>query len=361
MKFNATTVSKDLKFDFEDSCNDHSNPQQHGTGGSNKMATQENQDNRENKKFGKINIKPSSKKKVIRKLFVGGLPSDITEREFRVFFEQYGLLIDSVVMFDKETRRSRGFGFVTFQDPDVAARLLVSGRKANQKNLAQEPCTGRLVMRGKTCEIKAAEPKGARQTRRQHVRENTLGSTNNDCHFDHHGQRRFKMNESNLYRNGTSMLGAIPVMDGGSQFPFFTQDLPWNAHAMIPSFYAPQYGFNTVAMYQTMMPAAVPYNESPAAYQIGGTAPLVGPHIDGSSVFNMNTPHVEINTLPHQSNYDIMPMPYLFTPHFQPHPLPQQYSHTNNPASNQPPMVLVQQNPHLISSNEEKTSTNEIT
>jgi hypothetical protein len=52
-----------------------------------------------------------------RKLFVGGLPTDITHEEFHTFFAQFGTIVDSVVMFDRETRRSRGFGFVTFLDP----------------------------------------------------------------------------------------------------------------------------------------------------------------------------------------------------------------------------------------------------
>jgi RNA recognition motif-containing protein len=41
----------------------------------------------------------------------------VTEDEFRDFFAAYGALVDSVVMFDRETGRSRGFGFVTFEDP----------------------------------------------------------------------------------------------------------------------------------------------------------------------------------------------------------------------------------------------------
>ena len=34
-----------------------------------------------------------------------------------MFFEQFGAVLDSVVMFDRETQRSRGFGFITFVDP----------------------------------------------------------------------------------------------------------------------------------------------------------------------------------------------------------------------------------------------------
>jgi RNA recognition motif-containing protein len=38
----------------------------------------------------------------------------VSEAEFLQFFEQFGEVIDSVVMIDRVTKRSRGFGFVTF-------------------------------------------------------------------------------------------------------------------------------------------------------------------------------------------------------------------------------------------------------
>jgi RNA recognition motif-containing protein len=113
-------------------------------------------------------------KKDSRKLFVGGLPADITEDEFRVFFEQFGEVVDSVVMFDRETRRSRGFGFVTFQAPEVAETLLNmkesvegEGEVLSAEANANGPRIGRLVMRGKTCEVKAAEPKESTRPNRR--------------------------------------------------------------------------------------------------------------------------------------------------------------------------------------------------
>lgn len=41
----------------------------------------------------------------------------VTDPEFRHFFSQFGELHEAVVMFDRVTRRSRGFGFVTYVDP----------------------------------------------------------------------------------------------------------------------------------------------------------------------------------------------------------------------------------------------------
>lgn len=84
-----------------------------------------------------------------RKLFVGGLLNEVTDYIFLLFFEQYGEVIDSVVLSDRKTKRSRGFGFVTFADPNVASSFLnkIPGR------------TGVITILGKECEVKASEPK----------------------------------------------------------------------------------------------------------------------------------------------------------------------------------------------------------
>ena len=42
------------------------------------------------------------------------IPITVSEKEFLHFFEQFGPIIDSVIMLDRVTKRSRGFGFVTF-------------------------------------------------------------------------------------------------------------------------------------------------------------------------------------------------------------------------------------------------------
>ena len=49
------------------------------------------------------------------KIFVGGLAASITDSEFRSYFEQFGEISEAVVMMDRSTQRSRGFGFVTFK------------------------------------------------------------------------------------------------------------------------------------------------------------------------------------------------------------------------------------------------------
>ena len=53
-------------------------------------------------------------------LYFGNLVS----ATFTNYFCKYGEITDSVIMMDKLTGRSRGFGFVTFADPAVADKVL---------------------------------------------------------------------------------------------------------------------------------------------------------------------------------------------------------------------------------------------
>ena len=54
------------------------------------------------------------------KIYIGGLPYSTTELELKDEFAQYGNILDAVVITDRETGRSRGFGFVTFGDASEA-------------------------------------------------------------------------------------------------------------------------------------------------------------------------------------------------------------------------------------------------
>ncbi|KAM7404757.1 hypothetical protein PAMP_012076 [Pampus punctatissimus] len=54
----------------------------------------------------------------LRKLFIGGLSFETTDESLRAHFEQWGSLTDCVVMRDPNSKRSRGFGFVTYSSVD---------------------------------------------------------------------------------------------------------------------------------------------------------------------------------------------------------------------------------------------------
>ncbi|KAK2090480.1 Heteroproteinous nuclear ribonucleoprotein A1 [Saguinus oedipus] len=50
----------------------------------------------------------------VRKLFIGRLSFETTNESLRSHFEQWGTLMDCLVMSDPNTKPSRGFGFVTY-------------------------------------------------------------------------------------------------------------------------------------------------------------------------------------------------------------------------------------------------------
>ncbi|XP_055811788.1 heterogeneous nuclear ribonucleoprotein 1-like [Solanum dulcamara] len=81
-----------------------------------------------------------------RKIFVGGLPSSLTEEEFCKYFQNYGNVTDKVIMFDPNTGRPRGFGFITFDSEDAADKVL-------HKNFHE--------LKNKLVEVKRALPKEA--------------------------------------------------------------------------------------------------------------------------------------------------------------------------------------------------------
>lgn len=49
-----------------------------------------------------------------RKLFVGSLSWQTTDSDLRTAFESYGEITEAKVITERDTGRSRGFGFVTF-------------------------------------------------------------------------------------------------------------------------------------------------------------------------------------------------------------------------------------------------------
>jgi hypothetical protein len=71
------------------------------------------------------------------KIFVGGLPYHTTDQSLREFFEQFGDIEEAVVITDRQTGKSRGYGFVTMSNQAAAERAckdpnpIIDGRKAN--------------------------------------------------------------------------------------------------------------------------------------------------------------------------------------------------------------------------------------
>ncbi len=54
------------------------------------------------------------------KLFVGSLPWSTTWQDLKELFSQHGEVVYTKVITDRETGRSKGFGFVEFSNPEDA-------------------------------------------------------------------------------------------------------------------------------------------------------------------------------------------------------------------------------------------------
>ena len=79
-----------------------------------------------------------------KKLFVGGLSWDTTDASLNQAFGSFGEITEAKVITDRETDRSRGFGFVTFTEASAATNAIqaMDGKdldgRAIKVNVAQE-------------------------------------------------------------------------------------------------------------------------------------------------------------------------------------------------------------------------------
>ncbi|XP_050698868.1 heterogeneous nuclear ribonucleoprotein 27C-like isoform X3 [Eriocheir sinensis] len=80
------------------------------------------------------------------KVFLGGLPSNLTETDLRNFFSRFGGVMEVVIMFDQEKKKSRGFGFLSFETEEAVDRAVAEHF---------------VNINGKQVEIKKAEPRDA--------------------------------------------------------------------------------------------------------------------------------------------------------------------------------------------------------
>ncbi|XP_075883855.1 RNA-binding protein 24b isoform X2 [Nelusetta ayraudi] len=97
------------------------------------------------------------------KIFVGGLPYHTTDSSLRKYFEVFGDIEEAVVITDRQTGKSRGYGFVTMADRASADRAckdpnpIIDGRKANV-NLAYLGAKPRVIQPGFTFGVPQIHP-----------------------------------------------------------------------------------------------------------------------------------------------------------------------------------------------------------
>jgi len=81
-------------------------------------------------------------------LFVGGLPYQLEEADFRKHFEFYGAVVSATIVMNNRTGKPKGFGFIEFAKPDGRHKALADG--PNQR------------IAGKQVEIKPRQSKGGK-------------------------------------------------------------------------------------------------------------------------------------------------------------------------------------------------------
>ena len=82
----------------------------------------------------------------MKNVFVGNLSFQTTESELQALFEQFGEISRVQIMTDRDTGRSRGFGFVEMADDDAAAKAIealngkeLGGRALNVNEARPKP------------------------------------------------------------------------------------------------------------------------------------------------------------------------------------------------------------------------------
>jgi cold-inducible RNA-binding protein len=74
---------------------------------------------------------------VSTKLFVGSLPWSVDDKVLQTTFEEHGTVLSAKVIKDRETGRSRGFGFVEMENPTDAKSAItaLNNSELNGRNI----------------------------------------------------------------------------------------------------------------------------------------------------------------------------------------------------------------------------------
>ncbi len=83
------------------------------------------------------------------KLFIAGLPNDFDETDFREMFELYGDITSAKLIMDRETGKSKAFGFIEMPDSTQALETIealngasIKGKKLSVQQAEERPPGG---------------------------------------------------------------------------------------------------------------------------------------------------------------------------------------------------------------------------
>lgn len=91
-------------------------------------------------------------------LFIAGLPNDFDETDFREMFELYGDVTSAKLIIDRNTGKSKGYGFIEMPD-----------RTEGQETVA---ALDGAAIKGKKLSVKEADPQAPRPARNFNTRDN---------------------------------------------------------------------------------------------------------------------------------------------------------------------------------------------
>ncbi|GAB2271105.1 hypothetical protein Dimus_005953 [Dionaea muscipula] len=248
------------------------------------------------------------------KVFVGGLAWETHKDTMKKYFDQFGDILEAVVIVDKATGRSKGYGFVTFRDPEAATRAcvdatpVIDGRRANC-NLASLG-----VQRSKPSTPKQAAGAGRGM--------------------------RAGMNNFQMGYGGTGLGAVFPAVAAAAvaaTFPHYSiqQGIPFANLYGYSSYNAPDYSYAT--SYYGMHGGATQFPIFGAAgcgSMMSSAASCFYPYMPFSEGSGGTTPTASYSAAARQS--------YAF--HYQPHHL-LQYSSPTFPPHYSPQMSLSPTNP----------------
>jgi RNA recognition motif-containing protein len=99
-----------------------------------------------------------------QKLFVGGLPFATSNEQLRALFAETGEVTSATVVTDRDTGRSRGFGFVEMATPEAADEAInrLNGRDYEGRRLQVEKAKSPSAGGGGGRPARAAGGRGGR-------------------------------------------------------------------------------------------------------------------------------------------------------------------------------------------------------
>ncbi|KAL5493172.1 hypothetical protein EMCRGX_G014310 [Ephydatia muelleri] len=174
------------------------------------------------------------------KLFVGGLPYHTTDETLREYFLQFGDIEEAVVIHDRVTGKSKGYGFVTMADREGAEKAcsnpnpVVDGRRANV-NLAYLGARPKHGQPGSPGSGRSDSPNGAL--------------------YHHHSPPPMHMG---FQAQGYFLSPHPGFYDGPG--PFSPPGPHMGAPLLYPPFFGPPYGYMPHPFPPQQMPPLVPYN-----------------------------------------------------------------------------------------------------